>query len=320
MNFDFRPEASIDPPYRPDNLCLMHHGSFHSAWIAPDGTVNVAGMASSLFPWWSFTKTVLSICALRLAEDGLLDLDKFWPQKNFTLRQLLQHRAGVPNYGQLKSYHDAVARHDVPWPREQLLQAVQADRLDFLPGTDWAYSNVGYMYVREAIEEVTRLDLATALQDIVLGPLNLSSVRLATRPGDFSEMYWPFIRTYDAGWVYHGCLTGTAIDAARLLHALFHGYVLSANTLQTMLERYELGGAIAGRPWTATGYGLGLMSGCMGEAGQSIGHSGGGPFCVNAVYHFPDLDVPVTVASFTEGNCEGAAETEALRLALQAQK
>jgi hypothetical protein len=132
-------------------------------------------------------------------------------------------------------------------------------------------------------------------------------------------MYWPSIRTYDAGWVYHGCLTGTAIDAARLLHALFRGRVLRADTLQTMLGGYELGGTTAGRPWTATGYGLGLMSGCMGQAGQSIGHSGGGPFCVNAVYHFPDLDDPVTVASFTQGNHEGTAETEALRLALRVQ-
>ena len=35
-----------------------------------------------------------------------------------------------------------------------------------------------------------------------------------------------------------------------------------------------------------------------GAAGRAIGHSGSGPFCVNAVYHFPDLPVPVTVAVF----------------------
>lgn len=57
---------------------------------------------------------------------------------------------------------------------------------------------------------------------------------------------------------------------------------------------HPLGGSPAERPWTQTGYGLGLMSGAMGEAGRAIGHSGGGPFSVAAVYHFPDAEEPCT--------------------------
>jgi D-alanyl-D-alanine carboxypeptidase len=60
------------------------------------------------------------------------------------------------------------------------------------------------------------------------------------------------------------------------------------------------------------------MIGEMGQAGRAIGHSGGGPGCVNAVYHFPDLPRPVTVAAFTEGTDEGAAEFLAARTALDA--
>jgi hypothetical protein len=59
------------------------------------------------------------------------------------------------------------------------------------------------------------------------------------------------------------------------------------------------------------------MSGEMGEAGAAIGHSGGGPGCVNAVYHYPDLGVPITVATFTHGEAEGAAEFEAVSIALR---
>ena len=59
------------------------------------------------------------------------------------------------------------------------------------------------------------------------------------------------------------------------------------------------------------------MSGKMEGAGRAIGHSGGGPGCVNAVYHFPDLPRPLTVASFTDGDDEGRAEFEALRIALR---
>jgi hypothetical protein len=43
------------------------------------------------------------------------------------------------------------------------------------------------------------------------------------------------------------------------------------------------------------------MTGSMGDNGRAIGHSGGGPFSVNAVYHFPDRDIPVTwIVSQTE--------------------
>lgn len=289
----------------------MQEKAFHSAWIRDDGATGCAGSASGLFPWWSFTKTVLAICALRLVEEGRLDLDAFRPGKTYTLRHLLQHRAGVPNYGSLKAYHEDVARTETPWSREQLLEMVDADRLIFPPGTGWAYSNTGYMFVREAIEEATGQSLAVALRELVLEPLQALSARLATTPSDFQDVYWPAVRTYDPRWVYHGCLIGRSTDAARLLHALFHGQILKSATLRTMVEAHDLGGALPGRPWTACGYGLGLMSGRIGDAGRAIGHSGGGPGCVNAIYHFPDAAPPITVAVFTDGTDEGSPECEA---------
>lgn len=295
----------------------MQMRSFHSAWLLDDGTSGAAGAASSLFPWWSFTKTVIAICALRLVEQGKLELDARRPDKPYTLRQLLQHRAGVPNYGALEAYHEAVRRNDVPWSRERLLTAVRADRLDFAPGTGWAYSNVGYLFVRDAIEAATGLPLAAALQTLVLAPLQVRSARLAQTKSDFGDVYWPALRSYDPGWVYHGCLIGTPVDAATLLQGLIHGRILESAALRAMLARHELGGAIAGRPWTVCGYGLGLMTGQMGKAGTAIGHSGAGPGCVNAVYHFPGRAVPVTVATFTDGDDEGPAETEAVSIALR---
>lgn len=293
---------------------------FHSASIAADGTVHTTGSASSLFPWWSFTKTVTAICALRLVEDGRLDLDAHLPGRPYTLRQLLQHRSGLPDYGPLAAYHEAVARSDIPWSRDRLLDAIGGDRPHFTPGAGWAYSNVGYMRVRETIEEITGSDLATALRELVLAQLPVSSVRLATTAADFGEVFWPDLRTYNPGWVYPGCLIGTPADAVRVLDALFRGEILAPATLSAMMERHDLGGAISGRPWTACGYGLGLMSGRMGAAGRAIGHSGAGPHSVNAVYHFPDLASPMTVATFMRGNQDGPAEAEAMSIALRAQR
>ena len=293
----------------------MRQKVFHAAWVKEDGAEGCVGSSTGIFPWWSFTKSVLAICALRLVEEKRLDLDTARPGKPYTLRHLLQHRAGVPDYGRLRAYHAAVERNDVPWSRADLLQAVGVDRLDFPPGTGWAYSNLGYLFVRDAIEEVTGLPLAAALREMVFGPLAVSSVRLATMPKDFQEVLWPALHSYDPQWVYHGCLLGTTMDAARVLHALIQGQILRSATLQTMMESHELTGVISGRPWTACGYGLGLMSGLMGVSGRAIGHSGAGPGGVNAVYHFPDAALPSTVAAFTDGDDEGTVEFKAAALA-----
>jgi D-alanyl-D-alanine carboxypeptidase len=151
----------------------------------------------------------------------------------------------VPDYGTLKSYQDAVAKNDTPWSRERLLPAANADQLLFQPGTGWAYSNIGYMFVADAIVAVTGLSLAKSLERLVLAPLSATSARLATEVADFQTVFWPEARTFDPRWVYHGCLIGTPFDAARILHALVSGQMLRSKTLEVMTERHELGGPLS---------------------------------------------------------------------------
>ena len=267
------------------------------------------------FPWWSFTKTVLASCVLRLVAEGRLQLDDLLPGHSYTLRQLLQHRAGVPEYGKLKAYHEAVARRDDPWPIDELLERVGADDLDFAPGTGWAYSNVGFLFVRRIIEEVTGADVETAMRDLVFSPLGLSSPKLAKTPADLDATAWGNRERYHPGWVYHGLLIGTAMDAARFLDELMAGRLLAPDLLAVMTARHPLGGAPPGRPWETTGYGLGLMSGRMSGAGPAIGHSGQGPGSVSAVYHFPEARPPCTTAAFAEAEDEGITEHAVARIA-----
>jgi CubicO group peptidase (beta-lactamase class C family) len=299
----------------------MQTAAFHSAWIIDDTTATGSGACRSLFPWWSFTKTVLAAAALRLVEVGKLELDAPRPHRPYTLRQLLLHRAGVPNYGRLEAYHEAVANGEDAWPRARLLELIGAHDLEFEPGTRWNYSNVGCLFVRDAIEEAAGMPLGEALRRWVLGPLDLASVRLATKRADFGEIFWQELRSYDPRWVYHGCLIGTPEDAATLLHALFRGNLLRHSSIDVIFERTTtLDDSIPGRPWTKLSYALGLMSGSMGKVGRAWGHSGGGPNSTNAIYHFPDLDTPMTVATFSDGVEEGPAEFEALRIAAGAQE
>ena len=292
----------------------MQATSTHSFWISSDRTEGARGDASLLFPYWSFTKTVIAICALKLRERGQLDLDTRIEGERYTLRHLLNHTAGLPDYSALPDYHQAVAADEEPWPRDQLLQAALAKGVLFAPGEGWSYSNVGYMLARERIELVSGQSLAVLVDEIVCRPLGLRNIGLATTREQFRRIHWQGAATYHPGWVYHGCLIGTARDAARLLDGLIGGKLLSAATLDEMLRQIPLGGLIDNRPWTDCGYGLGLMIGSMGGSGRAIGHSGGGPFSTNAVYHFPDRRHPMTIASFSNDTGEGRAEFEAATL------
>jgi CubicO group peptidase (beta-lactamase class C family) len=287
-----------------------------SAWITMSGRDGGDSPVGARFPYWSFSKTAIAICTLKLADKHLLDLDAPHKDHPFTLRQLLAHSSGLPDYGLLKDYNAAVARGDEPWSRARLLDAALAQGMHFSPGEGWSYSNVGYLFVRELIEEATGKPIGDVVSDLICKPLGLASVEFWDTLDQSATLHWAAGAGYDPRWVYHGCLIGSALDASRLLHGLFVGDLLGSKTLGDMLVRRSLGGAIPGRPWTECGYALGVMSGAMGCGGRAIGHTGAGPFSVSAVYHFPDLVDPTTVAVFTDGPDQGAAEFAAARIAL----
>jgi D-alanyl-D-alanine carboxypeptidase len=281
-----------------------------------DSLEGPAGRAQqSVVPWWSFTKTALATAALRLVAQERLGLDDPFNGRPYTLRQLLQHRAGVSDYGSLPAYHSAVQRGEKPWEVRKLLDEIEVDRLDFEPGQGWRYSNVGYLFVRQKIEEMTGRDIGDALHQLVFDELGLKSVRVVTAADDLADTAWGNERGYDPRWVYHGLLVGTADDAVRFLHKLMLGDILPHQILAEMIKPVPLGGPLPNRPWETSGYGLGLMIGRFALTGSALGHSGAGPDSVSAVYHFNDLSPPRTVAAFAQVENEGSTEFEVARLA-----
>jgi len=80
------------------------------AWaVVENGVVVEAHNADRSVPWWSFTKTVLAAATLVLVRDGLVELDEPLRRQPYTLCHLLQHRAGLAEYGWFPAYHEAVA-------------------------------------------------------------------------------------------------------------------------------------------------------------------------------------------------------------------
>ncbi len=275
-----------------------------------------ATSAREVVPWWSFTKTLIAAAALRLAEAGRLDLDARLPKRPYTLRQLLRHRAGLPDYGALPEYAAAVARRDPPWADVELFARVDAETLRFPPGAGWSYSNVGYLLVLRQLERLCNAGFAEVLRDWVLDPLDLAEARLARTCDDMRRTHFSGAWGYDPGWVFHGTVIGPVAEAALALHRMFLDGFLSPASRAAMLHWHPIGGALPGRPWLTAGYGLGTMAGTMrGPRGPVFvaGHGAAGPGSVGAVYRRLGEGPGRTVAAFAAGADEGAVEARALR-------
>ncbi|MBS7700404.1 MULTISPECIES: serine hydrolase domain-containing protein [unclassified Chelatococcus] len=252
------------------------------AIIRPDGEEDTSGVAVSI-PWWSFTKTALSVALLRLWEEGRIDLDKAVEGHPFTPAHLLRHEAGLPDYGPLTAYHAAVEAGQQPWPVVSLLKAVEADRLRYAPGHGWAYSNVGYWQVSRLIERASDRPLQDALANLVFAPAELSTARLATSPEDLVNVAMGNVTDYHPGWVYHGLIVGTAMDAARLLRRLLQGRLLDSQTLSRMFEPRPLP-QFRSALYPDPAYGMGIMLQASDPLKHPVGHTGSGPGSEIAVY------------------------------------
>lgn len=229
-------------------------------------------------PWWSFSKTLIAAAVMRLAEVGEVELDAVVEGGGFTVRQVLRHEAGLADYGGLPDYFAAVAAGEKPWPVDELLTRVGPQI--FPPGRGWAYSNIGYLWLRRLLEQSRG---PTALAELVLRPLGLDGASLALTPTDLAKAQMGSAAGYHPGWVYHGLVIGPLREAALGLDRLLAGGLLSAESLAAMREAPPLP-LFNRRPWLQAAYGLGLMAPQMTDGVPVYGHTGGGPGSGIAVY------------------------------------
>ena len=127
----------------------------------------------------SISKLVVAIGAMRLVEDGLLDLDADvsdtlgwplrhprWPDTPITLRMLLSHRAGLT---------DAAGYWQVPLGEDlrPLLDDPRAWDAQHAPGSFFRYANLGFPLVAAAMERATGERFDLLMQRLVLQPLGI---------------------------------------------------------------------------------------------------------------------------------------------------
>jgi D-alanyl-D-alanine carboxypeptidase len=152
-----------------------------------------------------------------------------------TLRQLLQHTSGLPNFTEDPDYLAAlVANPKSPPPPEDLLSYVDEDPLNFEPGTSYEYSNSDNIAVALMVEEATGEPYERQLQKQVFGPLGLEKTSLPRG----ANLRKPFIHGYDnalsqdppedisevlaSGWVW---ASGGMVTTPSELNDFVRGYV-----------------------------------------------------------------------------------------------
>lgn len=159
----------------------------------------VSASVDTVYGIGSITKQFTAAAVLQLQEEGKLALDDdihtYLPDyptdgQRITIHQLLSHTSGIPELTTQRSYPETP---EASVTREAIMRDVLSLPLDFVPGSEWRYSNSGYVLAGMIIERVSGLSYATYLKDRVLGPLGLRDTSVC--PDDRSSA--PYAEGYE---------------------------------------------------------------------------------------------------------------------------
>ncbi len=285
-------------------VTLAVDGPARSRFVTASGTEERGGgtavTTDAQFRVASTTKLFVATVVLQLVEEGRLSLDApvsayvpgFRHARGVTIRQLLNHTSGIPDFTRTDHFHEGLLEHrDREWSTDELLALVADVRRDFAPGTDYLYSNTGYLLLGRVIDTVTGSPWAAEVRRRIFDPLRLQHTYVAgaepvpagvlpgyidvDMDGDVENVEtggsWPALETAEGP---AGAIVSTAGDLAAFAGALFRGRLLSPSTLEQMVAEgphhprnanYGLGVEIA-RPdyrltvWGHGGFTIGFKS------------------------------------------------------------
>ncbi|CAN5502986.1 serine hydrolase domain-containing protein [soil metagenome] len=238
----------------------------------------------------SLTKPVVATVVMQLVQFGRLSLDdtvESWLPglvgrgRLITLRQLLDHTSGLPDYTDVPAAWPVLDRP----PVDQRALVVAAGRAEpsFAPGAGQKYSNTDYALLGLVVERVTGRRLEDVVQSRVLTPLGLTSASLRASRVREEPVVHGYVHGTDAtdwdltwGWAAGGLVTD-ATDLDRFFAGLFAGELVSPRIVEEMSE------PAAGALGAWSGYGLGLAE-LPTPCGPAVGHSGVVDGYVSAAY------------------------------------
>jgi D-alanyl-D-alanine carboxypeptidase len=250
------------------------------------GVANSGGepmTVATVFRVGSISKPFVATIVLQLVDEGRVELDEplstYLPETpaggDVTIRDLLRHRSGLPNYTEMSDFfRDTLTDRNREFTPDEILKYIAAIR----PGEPdqlFVYSNTNYILLGQLIEHLEGTDLNTVLGDRISDPLGLDVTHfsLAGAPAiqGLAGGWYPGIVDGDPADAYDsiasgawaaGALVSTTSELRTFLDALFGGELISESALNEMTTTEP------------DGYGLGLGSLDLPSGQRLYGHDG----------------------------------------------
>jgi CubicO group peptidase (beta-lactamase class C family) len=273
--------------------------------------LNVPVTPNTIFQSGSIGKQFTATGVMLLLEEGKIALDdplskyfadgpSWWSE--VTIRELLSHTAGFTDYPK-----DFDLRKD--YSEEELLKLVEAIPPAYPPGTDWKYSNLGYVTLGILIHKVTGQYFGDFLQESVFKPLGMSTTRIMSEAdiipnraagyrlenGQIKNQEWV---SPSANSTADGSLYFTILDLAKWDAALYTEKALKESSKRQMWTVADLSD---GKPNRAS-YGFGWFVESQ-KGHRVVEHNGRWQGFSTQISRY--LDDGITVAVLTnQGNCD----------------
>ncbi len=269
----------------------------------------------------SVSKTYLAVAILQLVEQNKISLDddmtKYLPAKyarvfpeakTITIRMLMTHTSGLPEYNSNPRYTQLVLlQPQTPVTVDEMILSVDGEPMQYAPGSKYQYTNTNYLLLAIIADRSTG-DHAAYIRKHIFEPLQMqhSWYDPARRKIDYPELtdsYWdilnnarpanitPMQKANVAPLMGDDGVVSTTTDAVLFLRGLVEGKLLKPATFESMQQWVK---NEEGRPV----YGLGLIH--FDFAGiEAIGHGGGGLGAGCALVYFPSKKIYLFLATNT---------------------
>lgn len=206
----------------------------------------------------SVTKAFTGAVVMGLVQEGRLSLDDTVEQlvpglldegDSITVRQLLGHTSGLPEYTKNEQFLEAFVSGESLSPRE-IVAFVSSEPLAFEPGTSYEYSDTDNIVLGLIIESVSNRSYEQELRSRIFEPLDLRATILAGTP----EMPDPHARGYQydpegdgkpedvtmaldpsAAWA-SGAIVSTPGDVSRFFGALMGEELVGGERIEQIKE------------------------------------------------------------------------------------
>ena len=294
-----------------------------STWTGTSGYANVRKKTrvedDTAFALASVSKTYTSALIMALANEGKLDLDarvstilpKVRIAGKATVRQLLDHTSGLPDYFLNGKIDRALLRDRArKWTAQDSFRYV--GKPIFPAGKGWYYSNTNYALLALVAEAVDDRPLSEQLRSRFLGPLGLDHTyeQIDEQPdgpiargyrvtGSVSKPVYsdlsggskiiPFTSVVTAA-PGAGSMAASSSDVAHWARALYGGEVLPQATVRAMVGDARHTARFRPR----IGYGLGVQVTTL-DGRPALGHSGRLTGFRSLVRHLPGDGITIAV-------------------------